>query len=95
MIYSEAYDATKSHNVKAVAGNDEVTVKWNEVAGAEKYAVYIYIDGKYTCITSEVTDLIYVVTNLTNGTKYGFKVKACVNGKWSAASLISYATPTE
>ena len=95
IAYTTPTTSTVPQGVKAVAGNGEVTVKWNEVAGAEKYAVYIYIDGKYTCITSEVTDLSYVVTELKNGTKYGFKVKACVDGKWSAASLISYATPTE
>ncbi|MBP1543224.1 MAG: fibronectin type III domain-containing protein [Oscillospiraceae bacterium] len=46
-------------------------------------------------LDSNVKATTYTATDLTNGTEYGFKVKACVNGKWSAASLISYATPTE
>ena len=34
------------------------------------------------------------VRNLTNGTKYGFAVKAYVNGAWTNITSAVYATPT-
>ena len=80
-------------NVKAEAGNGEATVTWDAVAGAQRYAVYIYVDGKYTCLDSNIITTSYTAADLTNGTKYGFKVKAYAGGKWSAASAIAYATP--
>ena len=79
-------------NIKATAGDTKATVTWDAVDGATKYAVYKYIDGKYTCLTTAVTGTSYTVTGLTNGTKYGFKVKAYVD-QWSGASAMAYATP--
>ena len=81
-------------NVKAAAGSGEVKLTWNAVNGATKYAVYLYDNGVYTCKSSAVTGTSYTVTGLTGGTKYGFKVKSYVNGAWSEASTIVYATPT-
>ena len=80
-------------NVKATAGDGEATITWDAVAGAERYAVYIYENGEYTCLDSRINTNSYTAEGLTNDTKYGFKVKACMNGKWSAASRIAYATP--
>ena len=57
--------------------------------------MYIYENNEYTCLDSKITGTSYNATDLANGTIYGFKVKACVDGKWSAVSLISYVTPTE
>ena len=81
-------------NIKTTAGDGKVTVAWDAVKGATKYAVYLYDNGVYTCKSSAVTGTSYTVTGLTGGTKYGFKVKSYVNGTWSAASAIVYATPT-
>ena len=82
-------------NVRATAGNGKVTVTWDAVNGAEKYALYIYEDGEYTPLSDMITGTSYTMTGLTNGTKYGFKVKAYANGLWSAASDIAYATPAD
>ena len=78
--------------VKAAAGNKQAVISWTKVSGATKYAVYKYIDGKYTCLNSNITGTTYTVTGLANGTKYGFKVKAYVD-QWSGASAMAYATP--
>ncbi|MBP1543917.1 MAG: fibronectin type III domain-containing protein [Oscillospiraceae bacterium] len=44
-------------------------------------------------MTVSIHSTTYTATDLTNGTEYGFKVKAYVDGKWSAASVIAWATP--
>ncbi|MBP1578853.1 MAG: leucine-rich repeat protein [Oscillospiraceae bacterium] len=94
LVYATPNGPTKPQNVKATAGNGEVTITWNTVAGASKYVVYRYADGKYaqlgTCTANK-----YVATGLTNGKEYGFYVKALVNGAWSDWSEddLVYATP--
>ena len=97
--YSEPqYFTTKKNNapqnVKAVPGDKQVTVTWDKVAGASKYSVYYYLNGKYTLVGT-TTGTSAVAKNLTNGTKYGFIVLSCVNGTWTKADTANlvYATP--
>ena len=82
----------------AKAGNGQVALNWTNVSCAEKYGIYTYVGGKYTCVGSRAagTNGMYV-KNLTNGTKYGFLVRAYAYGKWSdlSDSKIVYATPVE
>ena len=91
-------ELTEAKNIKpeftAKAGDGQVTLTWNKVDGAERYAVYSYLGGKYTQHAVTAADA-YTVTGLTNGTKYGFLVRAYANGKWSAftADDLIYATP--
>ena len=85
---------TKPVITNAAAGNQSVYLEWTAVSGAEKYAVYYTVGGKwYNAGTT--AKLSMSVTGLTNGTKYGFAVKAYVNGAWTgiASSDIVYATP--
>ena len=85
---------TKPVITNAAAGNQSVYLEWTAVSGAEKYAVYYTVGGKwYNAGTT--AELSMNVTGLTNGTKYGFAVKAYVNGAWTgiASSDIVYATP--
>ncbi len=76
------------------AGNGKIAVRWNAISGATKYNLYIY-DGSYTLLTS-TTATNYVAGGLTNGTRYGFLVRAYVNGAWTAFTTADniYATPT-
>ena len=86
--------STKPQNVKATPGDGKVTLTWDKVTGATKYATYYYLDGKYTS-AGQTTGTTLTVKNLTNGTKYGFLVIAYVNGSWSSyttADLV-YAAP--
>ncbi|MBP1542500.1 MAG: fibronectin type III domain-containing protein, partial [Oscillospiraceae bacterium] len=92
MIYIAKDGAAPPQNIKAEAGDGKVTLSWDEVEGAEKYAVYIYENNEYTCLDSKITGTSYTASGLTNGTKYGFKLKAYA-GAWSAASTMVYATP--
>ena len=93
MAYATPVGNVVPQNVKAYGADSEALVTWSAVDGATKYAVYIYIDGKYTCINSNIKTTSYTVSDLVNGTRYGFKVKAYVGGKWSGASSMAYATP--
>ena len=81
---------------KAIAGDSKVALNWTAVDSAEKYAIYTYLNGKYTCIGGRAASVTGMyVTGLTNGTKYGFLVRAYINGAWSSftADDIVYATP--
>ena len=87
-------EASKPVITNAAAGDQSVYLEWTAVSGAEKYAVYYTVGGKwYNAGTT--AKLSMNVTGLTNGTKYGFAVKAYVNGAWTgiASSDIVYATP--
>ena len=82
---------------KAIASDSKVALNWTAVNGAEKYAIYTYVNGKYTCVGSRASTVTGMyVTGLTNGTKYGFLVRAYINGAWSSFTTadIVYATPS-
>ncbi|MGN1339474.1 MAG: fibronectin type III domain-containing protein [Oscillospiraceae bacterium] len=85
---------SKPVNVKAAAGDGKVTVSWDLVEGATKYAVYTYLDGKYYA-KGTTTTTTYTVTGLTNGTEIGFLVRAGADGNWSSFTTddVVYATP--
>ena len=77
------------------AGSGKVDLSWSSVSGAANYAVYYTANGKwYNAGTT--TALKMTVSGLTGGTRYGFAVKAYLNGAWTSVSSsdIVYATPT-
>mgnify|MGYP004623221113 FL=1 len=77
------------------AGRGKVDLSWSSVSGATNYAVYYIANGKwYNAGTT--TALKMTVSGLTGGTRYGFAVKAYLNGAWTSVSSsdIVYATPT-
>ena len=80
---------------KAQGQNGQVALNWTTVNGATNYAVYTYLNGKWSVAGYRTANGMYV-TGLTNGVKYGFAVKAYVNGAWTSISSsdIVYATPT-
>ena len=94
MVYASPEGADKPVITSAEAGDKSVKLTWDGVDTAEKYAVYYKLDGKWTCY-GYTTDLAMNVTGLTNGSSYGFAVKAYVNGAWTgvASSDIVYVSP--
>ena len=94
--YTKAVKTTKPQNVKAVPGDKQVTITWNAVNGATNYIVYSYVDGSYHNLGT-TTSTSFTAKNLVNGKKYGFIVKAWVNGKWNNWSVADavYATPVQ
>ena len=94
IVYVSPEGADKPVITSAEAGDKSVKLTWDGVDTAEKYAVYYKLDGKWTCY-GYTTDLAMNVTGLTNGSSYGFAVKAYVNGAWTgvASSDIVYVSP--
>ena len=96
IVYATPKYIAKPKITSATAGNTKVTLKWSAVSGASKYAVYTYVNGTYDLV-STISGTSYTVSNLVNGVKYGFLVRAYVNGAWSSytSSDIVYATPKD
>lgn len=74
-------------NVTFTSTENSVTLKWNDVAGAAGYRVYISEGGKWVTVRN-LSDRVYTVEELASGTKYKFAIKAYakVDGKtvWSS-----------
>ena len=79
---------------KVTPGDGLAAVTWSAVPGATKYAVYTYLNGKFTA-AGQTTGTAFAVKNLTNGTKYGFLVTAYIGSAWTTFTTadIKYATP--
>ena len=73
-------------------GDGEVTLTWEPVEGAERYAVAeAFSNGTYATFTKSLTGTSYTATDLPNGYDHDFLVQAYVNGRWSSfgpASLV-------
>jgi fibronectin type 3 domain-containing protein len=84
-------------NIRAAAGDNQVTVSWDSVAGATSYNVYF---GTSAGVTKASVDNIIgaaspqVKTGLLNGTPYFFVVTALNGNGESAVSFEVSATPT-
>ena len=70
----------------AAASSGQITVQWNAVSGASKYAVYRKTQGgSWTLLTTSVIGTSYTdkSSDLKAGTTYSYTVKALVSGSWS------------
>ncbi|OPY56004.1 MAG: Cellulosome-anchoring protein precursor [Pelotomaculum sp. PtaU1.Bin035] len=79
----------------ASPGNGEVTLEWDEVAGAEGYIVYQSVNsgGPYTQVSSKRSSAKYTASGLLNGVTYYFVVQAYNDGGESADSSQIAAVP--
>lgn len=87
----------KPSNVKATAGDGNITLTWNAVEGAAKYKVMYRLKGTTEWAEQVTNDTSYNVTGLTNGKDYEFIVLAGnANGwsKWTDKDIVT-ATPNE
>ncbi|MGN1423621.1 MAG: choice-of-anchor J domain-containing protein, partial [Oscillospiraceae bacterium] len=85
------FDPTTPQNVKATAGDGEVTLTWDAVEGATAYTVKSGVDS--TILAKGLKTNTATITGLTNGKEYSFRVYAYVDGRWSGASAVVKATP--
>lgn len=58
--------------------NDGVKLTWNSVAGAERYRVYVKLNGKWKCI-GKTTETSFVYDAVNSGEEYTFTLR-CVDG---------------
>jgi hypothetical protein len=73
---------TTPKNLIATAGNGQITLKWNKNTEADflKYRIYMGTDSVNVSLkdstTASILDTSKIITGLTNGTKYYFRVTA-------------------
>jgi uncharacterized protein (DUF1800 family)/fibronectin type 3 domain-containing protein len=79
---------TAPTGLTATGGDRTVRLTWNAVNGAAKYNVY-----RGTAVIATVTSPAHTDTNLTNGTKYFYKVSA-VNAANAAGPMSSEVSAT-
>ena len=78
-------------------GNTSFTANWQKVAGADKYLVYVAADNQFTQPVANynpivVTDTSVLVSNLSSGTTYFYKVQASENGITGTFSNVEAVT---
>ena len=86
--------STKSANVKAVPGTNSVTLSWDAVPGAARYAVSYHNGSGYTILTEACSATTYTAAGLTAGKTYPFLVQAFVNGQWSPFTSADHVSVT-
>ncbi len=77
----------------ATAGNQQVTLSWEEIPGASYYQVLCSDSDTYTVAATDITATSATIKNLTNGKEYSFIVKAVSQSGASASSDAVKATP--
>jgi hypothetical protein len=80
-------------NLLGVYGDTTATLTWDAPAGGVSESYSVYQDG--VLIESDVEDLGYVVTGLTNGVEYAFTVRNVVEETESVDSNSVLVTPNE
>lgn len=83
--------------VKATATENSVKLTWEEVPGAEKYAVYKYFNGKAVKLTETEKHAVRI-QKLRSDTEYSYIVRAYVDGKWTTmqkSDIVTVKTKAE
>ena len=80
-------------NVRAIAGDGLVTVKWDKVQDADGYRV-LYNDGEWHSIDAGNVESC-LIKGLTNGQTYKIAVQYVESSNYSASSAEVTATPEE
>jgi titin len=83
-------------NVQVIAGDESVTVSWEAPANTGAFPVSTYqvmtAENTQRCLTDDTT---CVISGLTNGSEYSFRVRALSGAGWSTWSAASdVAIPT-
>jgi len=77
--------------VTATAGDGSVSLSWNAIPGASKYAVaYQNDDGSWNTLTTSCTDTGYTARNLIAGKTYTFLIQSYTD-RWSSFDSTDYA----
>ena len=93
VVYAAPTGTEAPANVKAEPGAGSVTLRWDEVDGAEYYIVYTYDEVTGFAEKGRPTAAELTISGLVNNKTYGFLIRAYGNGTVSDFSAIAYATP--
>ena len=77
--------------VKATSTDSYIRLKWEEVPGAEKYAVYKYVNGKAYKLAEIGTHAVRII-KLKPDKEYSYIVRAYVDGKWTTMTKSDIVT---
>jgi hypothetical protein len=70
----------------------QVRFTWDKVEGADKYAIAVYLAGKWKVQAQNITGTVYTSPkNLTPGMTYKVAIAAKVNGTWDTKNAIKNA----
>ena len=67
--------------VSYLKGNKAVKLSWNEIEGAERYAIAGYVNGEWKML-DRTTDTTYILSGLAANTEYRVAVIPMLNGKY-------------
>ena len=83
-------------SISVTAGDQQVTVSWASVAGADSYYLYYKVGASVTTATGSMVAGVtspYIMPSLANGTQYAFIVTASDSSGEGAASNVATGTP--
>lgn len=83
-------------SVSAEPADRSVTLTWDPVPGAERYAVAVREGSGWRTFTYDCRGTSYTATGLSNGTEYEFLVQALCMGRWSSfgeGDVVKVKTP--
>lgn len=82
-------------DITAKAGSQQVLLSWNVVQGAVSYEIYMFSINQPQTFIGSSKEAKFLVTGLTNGSTYIFRVKAIkANGESSEFSVSVEARPS-
>ncbi|MGI5920110.1 MAG: fibronectin type III domain-containing protein, partial [Christensenellales bacterium] len=94
-VYATPTGPTKPAPKVTAVGDGSVTLSWNKISGATKYAIaYLNSSGGWTTLTYNCAGTTYTATGLTNRKLYIFLVQSYADGKWSSFSSADYVKGT-
>ena len=85
---------TYPKNVRAETNSQyhQIRFTWDNVEGADRYGIAVYLAGKWRIQTQSITTNSYTTPkNLTPGKTYKVAVAARVNGSWDIANALRNA----
>ncbi len=71
--------------------NQQITLDWDEVNGADRYGIAYYQSGRWKILTTGITDNTYTVRGIASGKTFKVAIGARINGKWDSTGAIKNA----